>query len=333
MENDSQYYFISKVWVYAAAQVFNSIGIAFGSLIAFASYQDFNGPILRNSLIVIVIDAITCILCGVCVFATLGSLAFSQGTTVDKVVTQGPGLVFVVFPHALSQLPLPQLWAVIFFAMLVCLGIDSQFAMVEVVITSIKDGFENIISTQKIRHEIIVLGVCVVSLLCGLPNLFQGGIYFFQILDYYTAAISLMYIALFETVAIVWLYGVDRLSSNIEDMTGQQPNIIFRLCWKFVSPVLILVIWVFTLYDYEAPSYNTYTYPWWCILLGWAIAALSILPIPVMAIVSIVKAEGNTLWQKFRHSISTNISQCPCCDSKLDSNYQAHKMNEVSVKL
>ena len=37
-----------KVWVYAAAQVFNSVGIAFGSLIAFASYQDFHGPILRN---------------------------------------------------------------------------------------------------------------------------------------------------------------------------------------------------------------------------------------------------------------------------------------------
>merc|ERR1719336_2897866 len=132
-----------KVWVYAAAQVFNSIGIAFGSLIAFASYQDFNGPILRNSLIVIVIDAFTCILCGVCVFSTLGSLAYSQGTTVDNVVTQGPGLVFVVFPHALSQLPLPQLWAVVFFSMLVCLGIDSQFAMVEVVITSVKDAFEH----------------------------------------------------------------------------------------------------------------------------------------------------------------------------------------------
>ena len=39
---------VPQVWVYAAAQVFNSVGIAFGSLIAFASYQDFHGPILRN---------------------------------------------------------------------------------------------------------------------------------------------------------------------------------------------------------------------------------------------------------------------------------------------
>ena len=322
-----------KVWVYAAAQVFNSVGIAFGSLIAFASYQDFNGPILRNTLIVIVIDAITCILCGVCVFATLGSLAFSQGTTVDKVVTQGPGLVFVVFPHALSQLPLPQLWAVVFFAMLVCLGIDSQFAMVEVVITSVKDAFEHTLSTKNVRHELVVLFVCVISFCCGLPNLFQGGIYFFQIIDFYTAAISLMYIALFETVAIVWLYGVRRLSDNIEEMTGRQPNIIFKFCWMFVSPVLILVIWIFTLYDYEAPSYGDYSYPWWCILLGWCIAALSILPIPVMAVTAIINAEGKTLLDKIKSAASPKMEEN---DEHLKAKeaYQDHfKMADIQSRL
>ena len=46
--------------------------------------------------------------------------------TVEGVVSEGPGLVFVVFPQALSNLPGPQYWSVIFFAMLVMLGIDSQ---------------------------------------------------------------------------------------------------------------------------------------------------------------------------------------------------------------
>jgi len=41
----------SKVWVYAAAQVFNSVGIAFGCLIAFSSYNKFHGPILRDTLV------------------------------------------------------------------------------------------------------------------------------------------------------------------------------------------------------------------------------------------------------------------------------------------
>lgn len=38
---------ISQVWLNAAAQVFNSLGIAFGSMISMASYNKFNNNILR----------------------------------------------------------------------------------------------------------------------------------------------------------------------------------------------------------------------------------------------------------------------------------------------
>ena len=72
------------MWVYAAAQVFNSIGIAFGLLISFASYNKFHGPILRDTLIVVLVDALTCILCGIIVFSTMGNLAFTQGKTTKE---------------------------------------------------------------------------------------------------------------------------------------------------------------------------------------------------------------------------------------------------------
>ena len=38
---------LRQVWVNAAAQVFNSIGIGFGSMISLASYNKFNNNILR----------------------------------------------------------------------------------------------------------------------------------------------------------------------------------------------------------------------------------------------------------------------------------------------
>lgn len=40
----------------------------------------------------------------------------------------GPGLVFIVYPAALATLPKPHVWAVIFFLMLITLGLDSQVA-------------------------------------------------------------------------------------------------------------------------------------------------------------------------------------------------------------
>lgn len=38
----------------------------------------------------------------------------------------GPGLAFEAYPYALSKFPLPQLWAVIFFIVLLTVGLDSQ---------------------------------------------------------------------------------------------------------------------------------------------------------------------------------------------------------------
>jgi len=48
-----------------------------------------------------------------------------------------------------------------------------QFAVVEVVVTSIQDGFPNWIKRHLLCHEVLVLLICVVSFLFGLPNITQ----------------------------------------------------------------------------------------------------------------------------------------------------------------
>nr|XP_045582340.1 sodium- and chloride-dependent GABA transporter ine-like isoform X2 [Procambarus clarkii] len=305
----------AQVWVNAAAQNFNSIGIAFGSMIAFSSYNKFNNNIVVDTWIISLVNAFTSLLAGMIVFSTLGNIALEQGKEIDDVVAEGPGLVFMVYPQALAKMPYANLWAILFFMMLLILGLDSQFATVEVIITSLQDGFPKWIQKYLRHHEVLVLVVCLVSFFFGLPNVMQGGIYFFQLIDYYAAAVSLMYLAFFEVAAIVWFYGADRLARNVREMTGRLPSRYFRFCWYFAAPMLILAIWIFSMVDYKRPTYNKgeYSYPDWAIALGWVIAALSIVPIPIFAVIAVFNAKGTNLLEKLKRSIRSSIDECPCC--------------------
>jgi len=114
-----------------------------------------------------------------------------------------------------------------------------------------------------------------------------------------------MYIAFFEVIAIVWVYGGNRLARNVRDMTGSLPNWYIRGCWLVAAPCLIMAIWIFSLADYEDPTYNKgqYVFPSWSIGMGWAMSSLSLLAIPALAIVAVVNAKGDSIFQVFKSRV------------------------------
>uniref|UniRef100_A0A8C9XRN0 Transporter n=1 Tax=Sander lucioperca TaxID=283035 RepID=A0A8C9XRN0_SANLU len=277
-----------EVWVNAAAQIFNSIGIGFGSLMAMSSYNSFNNNVLKDTLTISIINSLTSILAGFVIFSAFGYMSHLQGIPVSDLAVDGPGLVFVLYPQAFANMPVAQLWAVVFFFMLLCLGLDSEFAMVEVMVTSLMDEFyQHLIQIFK-RKELFVLAVCGAACLLGIPCVMQVGIYVFQLMDHYTAIVSIMFLAVFEVIAICWCYGVTRLSDNLEEMTGKRANIFFRLCWLIVAPVLITVILIFSIIQFKPARYGDYVFPPWAQGVGWVIAMGSIIWIPLGAV--------HTLW-------------------------------------
>jgi len=74
----------------------------------------------------------------------------------------------VAFPEGIAMMPAAPAWSVLFFVMLFTLGVDSQFAMVETIVTAVVDELPLL---KKGRRKIAVVGVfCLVMFLVGLPQ-------------------------------------------------------------------------------------------------------------------------------------------------------------------
>ena len=61
------------------------------------------------------------------------------------------------------------------------------------------------------------------------------------------------------------------------------------------------------MYDYKTPTYNKQPYPPWAVALGWCIAATSLIPIPLCAVMQVAKAKSNHLLGVSRFTETTVV--------------------------
>jgi len=84
-------------------------------------------------------------------------MAHVLNTKVKVLASSGPGLAFIAYPAALALLPVPQLWSVLFFLMMIMLGLDSQYAYVEIIMTGFTDSWPSLRA-----HKQLLLGCVLV---------------------------------------------------------------------------------------------------------------------------------------------------------------------------
>lgn len=106
----------------------------------------------------------------------------------------------------------------------------------EAVITGLEDEFK--FARRLSRAQLTAL-VVVSSFLPALISCTQGGAYTLFWLDTYSAGISLLFSALFETIGVVYCYGLKKFIPNIESMLGRKPHIFYIICWKYISPLFL----------------------------------------------------------------------------------------------
>ncbi|XP_045220474.2 sodium- and chloride-dependent GABA transporter 2 isoform X3 [Macaca fascicularis] len=282
-----------QVWMDAGTQIFFSFAICLGCLTALGSYNKYHNNCYRDCLALCFLNSGTSFVAGFAIFSILGFMSQEQGVPISEVAESGPGLAFIAYPRAVVMLPFSPLWACCFFFMVVLLGLDSQFVCVESLVTALVDMYPRVFR-KKNRREVLILGVSVVSFLVGLVMLTEGGMYVFQLFDYYAASgMCLLFVAIFESLCVAWVYGARRFYDNIEDMIGYRPWPLIKYCWLFLTPAVCTATFLFSLIKYTPLTYNKkYTYPWWGDALGWLLALSSMVCIPAWSLYRLGTLKG-----------------------------------------
>ncbi|KFO37926.1 Sodium-dependent noradrenaline transporter [Fukomys damarensis] len=279
----------ATVWIDAATQIFFSLGAGFGVLVAFASYNKFDNNCYRDALLTSTINCVTSFISGFAIFSILGYMAHEHKVNIEDVATEGAGLVFILYPEAISTLSGSTFWAILFFIMLLTLGLDSSMGGMEAVITGLADDFQ----VLKRHRKLFTLGVTLSTFLMALFCITKGGIYVLTLLDTFAAGTSILFAVLMEAIGVSWFYGVDRFSNDIQQMMGFKPGLYWRLCWKFFSPAFLLFVVVVSIINFKPLTYDDYVFPAWANWIGWAISLSSMALVPGYIIYKCLSAPGS----------------------------------------
>ncbi|XP_043936048.1 sodium- and chloride-dependent creatine transporter 1-like [Protopterus annectens] len=291
----------AQVWIDAGTQIFFSYAIGLGALTALGSYNRFNNDCYKDAFILSLINSGTSFFAGFVVFSILGFMALEQGVDISEVAESGPGLAFIAYPKAVSLMPVAPLWSALFFIMLLLLGLGSQFVGVESLVAGILDMLPSQCYV-RFQREIAVAICCLVCFIIDLSMVTEGGMYVFQLFDYYSASgMTLLWQAFWECIVISWVYGGDRFMDDIARMIGYRPFPWMRWCWAVVTPLVCLGIFLFQMVNYKPLTYNKeYAYPWWGEAIGWCFALASMLCIPTTLVYKMFRAKG-TLKERWQH--------------------------------
>ncbi|KAK6472165.1 sodium-dependent neutral amino acid transporter SLC6A17 [Huso huso] len=342
-----------QVWREAATQVFFALGLGFGGVIAFSSYNKQDNNCHFDAALVSIINFVTSVLATLVVFAVLGFKAnlmnekcvvdnaekimgylnsnvlshdlipphvnFSHLTVQDYTemygvirtvregsfselglepcqledelnkAVQGTGLAFIAFTEAMTHFPGSPFWSVMFFLMLINLGLGSMIGTMEGIITPIVDTF-------KVRKEIFTVCCCTLAFLIGLLFVQRSGNYFVTMFDDYSATLPLTIVVILENISVAWFYGTEKFMQDLTEMLGFRPSCFYFYMWKYVSP-LCLVVLMFTsiiqmglsppgysAWNEETASERFQSYPPWALGMCFTLITLAMLPVPVVFI-------------------------------------------------
>ncbi|CAM2712471.1 unnamed protein product [Rotaria socialis] len=269
-----------KVWYSAANQIFFTLGSGLSVLTTYGSYNISTNNCYYDALIAVVANFAASFLAGFVVFSALGHMSWRLNKNVATVVDQGSSLSFIAYPEILATFKYPTFFSIIFFLMVINLGLDSDFGGLEAMYTALSDEY---VLLKRHRKCGMFIMCCVLVIAC-LPTVTHGGNYVVQYLDKFSTGPALMLVVMMEAIAASWVYGINNIANDMRIHLGFEPNYFFRFTWKILCPFVVTLLMIFSLISSDELMYGNYLYPSWSIVFGWCFNMTLILPIPIVMI-------------------------------------------------
>ncbi|VIO94051.1 Sodium:neurotransmitter symporter family protein 3, putative [Brugia malayi] len=271
------------VWKDAGTQVFYSYGVGFGTLIALGSHNKKSHNCFRDGFIMCIINGSTSLIAGFVVFSILGYMSVIVDKNIAEIVKPGPGLAFLAYPEVASNLPLKQLWSMLFFLMITILGLDSQICMLEGLYTALEDVFPHFLRKYK---KTSLAFTCLFFFILGIPMVTYAGSYWLTLFDAYGASgIALLFVVFFEVTGLSWGFGAHKVRNALKEMIGVELWACWIIVWKFITPFVTAVLFFFCIYKYQPLKYPTgESFPVWAEIFGFFLSSCSMVVIPGYAI-------------------------------------------------
>ena len=232
-----------NIWLAAFSQILFSLSMGQAIALTYASYLPEGSRLNDNVLLVVLANSSFEVFTAFGIFSILGFMSFSTGTPMVQLVSEGTGLIFVVFPMIFNimgfvgHILAPFLFLAILFA-----GITSAVAIFEPMVNSIEDKLNW--SRKKTVTLLSVVG-CIFSLL------FTTGIssYLVGVVDGFVNEFGILLLIAIQCIIFTWIYDVDSLIPVINENSRFKVGALWKNIIKYVLPCFLMGMWLIGVYN------------------------------------------------------------------------------------
>ncbi len=233
------------VIVDAMGQLFFSLSVAMGIMIAYGSYVDKDANLVKSINQIEIFDTVVAFLAGVMIIPSVFTFMGREG-----MAASGPSLMFISLPKVFAAMgPIGNIIGCLFFAMVLFAALTSSVSVMEAIVSSFMDQFK--ISRNKATTIELIIALIAGTFVClgynalyfeaKLPNGSTGQL--LDIMDYISNSVLMPVVAIGTCILIGWIAKPETVIEEVESSGHKfSRRILYIAMIKVVAPVLLLVL-------------------------------------------------------------------------------------------